>query len=97
MRKRFPSSFGNRFRKHDHDRTDMKIDDNGRLTIPRELQERFGLHPGTSVEIEVSRDGILLKPMDTHRLGVAEWLKNDHGDEMVTLTTDTIMRLVNER
>jgi hypothetical protein len=32
--------------------------------------------------------------MPTHRQQVNQWFKDQHGDEMATLTTDQIMNLI---
>ena len=72
----------------------MKIDKNGDLTLPGELLEQFGLQPGTDVELVASRDGILIKPADSHREQVIKWLREKHGSELATLTTSEVMRLM---
>ena len=72
----------------------MKINAEGQITIPIQIREQFGLTPGANVEAEVSKDGILIKPMPTHREQVVRWLKDEHGSEMATLTTDQIMQLI---
>jgi AbrB family looped-hinge helix DNA binding protein len=74
----------------------MKIDKNGGLTLPNELREQFGLLPGTSVELVVNQDGILIKPTESHREQVLKWLRDQHGGEMASLTTADIMRLIRE-
>lgn len=74
----------------------MIIDERGRLTIPKTIREEFGLYPGETAEIEVNRDGILIKPAESHRGRLLKWLKEEHGSEMASLTTDQIMRLIDE-
>lgn len=72
----------------------MKMDENGQITIPKTLRDLFGLEGGATLEAEVSKDGILIKPKANHREQVSNWLKDEHGDEMATLTTDQIMHLI---
>ena len=72
----------------------MKINHSGQITIPKELRDRFGLHPDTELIVEVSRNGILIKPMPSHREQVNQWFKDKHGNEMATLTTSQIMKLI---
>lgn len=38
------------------------IDGAGRLVIPKAIRERFGLHPGTSVEIVAEGNRIVIEP-----------------------------------
>ena len=72
----------------------MKMNENGEVAIPKQLRDLFGLGPGSELEAVVSRDGILIKPGADHRDQVCQWLKDEHGDEMATLTTDQIMHLI---
>lgn len=72
----------------------MKINESGQITIPAELRTLLGLTAGQEVQVELSRDGILIQPMDTHRAQIAQWLRDEHGSELATLTTDQVMRLM---
>ena len=72
----------------------MKMNNSGQMTIPKELRDRFGLNPDSELIVEVSKEGILIKPMPTHREQVNQWFKNEHGNEMATLTTAQIMKLI---
>jgi AbrB family looped-hinge helix DNA binding protein len=74
----------------------MKVNEKGQITIPSKLREQFGLLPGTAVSIEVNKDGILLKPAESHRVQVAKWLEDEHGSAMASLTTQDIMHLIKE-
>jgi AbrB family looped-hinge helix DNA binding protein len=40
------------------------IDDFGRIVIPKSARERYGLTPGTRVDIDQSPDGIVLRPAE---------------------------------
>lgn len=41
-----------------------RVDDLGRVVIPREMRRNFGIPEGTPLEILVSEEGILLKKYD---------------------------------
>ena len=72
----------------------MKMNQDGQITIPKQLRDLLGLEAGAVLQAELSKDGILIRPELKHREQVAKWLKDEHGDEMATLTTDQIMRLI---
>lgn len=38
-----------------------RVDDLGRIVIPREIRSKFGIRDGTPMEIITSNDGIMLK------------------------------------
>jgi len=72
----------------------MKINHSGQVTIPKVLRDQFGLKPDTDLIVETTKDGILIKPMPSHMEQVNQWFKNEHGDEMASLTTAQIMKLI---
>lgn len=72
----------------------MKMNEEGQVTIPETLRELMGIKLGDELEVSVTKEGILIKPMQSHREQVAQWFRDEHGDEMATLTTDQIMRLI---
>ena len=72
----------------------MKVNSNGEIVIPASLVEAFGFKPGDSVDVEASRSGLLVKPKEETAESVMKWLKEQHGDEMATLTTDQILQLI---
>jgi AbrB family looped-hinge helix DNA binding protein len=74
----------------------MKIGSNGEIKLPRNLRERFGFHPGEKVDVELSKEGILLKPMKSSREDLIQWLKTEHDTELATLRTNELMRLFHE-
>jgi AbrB family looped-hinge helix DNA binding protein len=43
----------------------ITIDRAGRIVVPKALRERFGLHPGTELEIEAVADGLRLRARDS--------------------------------
>jgi AbrB family looped-hinge helix DNA binding protein len=38
-----------------------RVDKRGRVLVPKELRERFGLDPGTPVIVEADEDGVKLR------------------------------------
>ncbi|NNJ85879.1 MAG: AbrB/MazE/SpoVT family DNA-binding domain-containing protein [Akkermansiaceae bacterium] len=74
----------------------MKMNQHGQITIPKVLREKFGLVPDSTLIVETSKDGILIKPMPSHLEQVSQCVKDEHGNEMASLTTDQIMRLVRD-
>lgn len=43
----------------------ITIDRSGRIVVPKALRERFGLYPGTELEIEAEADGLRLRARET--------------------------------
>jgi AbrB family looped-hinge helix DNA binding protein len=71
-----------------------KITSKGQVTIPIEIRDQLGLHPGTEVEFEVEDGGVRMR---TKRRGIDDWLehveRNRHRWSLTGLTTDEIMAL----
>ena len=44
----------------------MRISKQGRITIPKHLRERLGLHRNVEVEISPTEDGLLLRKRAVH-------------------------------
>jgi AbrB family looped-hinge helix DNA binding protein len=42
--------------------SESRVNAKGRVTIPPKLRERYGLRPGTPVEIVAGADGVLIRP-----------------------------------
>jgi AbrB family looped-hinge helix DNA binding protein len=51
----------------------MRINDKGRVTIPPELRERYGLSPGTPVELVAMPGGVLIRSADPRELTAGTW------------------------
>ncbi len=41
----------------------LKIDKAGRIVLPKPLRDRLRLHPGASLDVEESAEGVLLRPL----------------------------------
>ncbi len=39
----------------------MRISERGRITIPKKLRDRYGLHHNVEVELTPTKDGILIR------------------------------------
>lgn len=40
----------------------MRVTAKGQITIPQELRERYGLTPGSEVEVVAGEDGAIIRP-----------------------------------
>ena len=40
----------------------IEFDDRGRVTIPKEVRDRLGIHPGDAVSVQVTDGEIRLRP-----------------------------------
>lgn len=76
-----------------------KIDRAGRLVIPKELRERYGLDEGAEVEIIAVPDGITLVPIRTERRVVRRGrvVAIDTGAEPAPLDVFDVARVRSER
>lgn len=52
----------------------LKVDEAGRVVLPKSVRERLGLHEGSDLELEVTREGPVLKPA-----GARPSMVNKHG------------------
>jgi antitoxin PrlF len=70
----------------------MKINPNGQITIPPDIQEQLGLLPGTEIQLEVIGDTLQLRkqPLPNQE---AELIAALRGKATRSLTTDDIMQL----
>ncbi len=70
----------------------MKVTGEGQVTIPHELRERFGLTPGTEVEVTAGEDGAVIRPASSTGRGarlVASLRDQADGD----LSADAVLAL----
>jgi AbrB family looped-hinge helix DNA binding protein len=74
----------------------MRVTSKGQVTIPIEIREQLGIHPGTEVEFEVEGNGARLRKVGAGGRGAAlvEHLRR-HGAAAATtgMSTDEIMAL----
>ena len=76
----------------------MRLTSKGQVTIPQEIRERLGLHPGTEVEFDVVDDTVRIRRADTQderRRRIRAWIARARGSASRTprLTTDEIMAM----
>jgi len=74
-----------------------KVDESGRVLIPKSIRDKLGLRPGTFVEVQRQGDTVLLRPVDH-----SEFLKLEGGVLVFTGQptgdmTDVIQRVREER
>ncbi len=73
----------------------MKIDTNGKITIPPDIQNKLGLQPGTEVQLEVVEDTLQIrKPQGSSR--GTKLIAAIRGKATNRLTTNEIMQLTRE-
>jgi AbrB family looped-hinge helix DNA binding protein len=74
----------------------MRVTSKGQVTIPREIRNRLGILPYTTVEFELAGDYALIrKAKDQARQGTRGRLVLEalHGSADVRMSTDQIMAL----
>jgi AbrB family looped-hinge helix DNA binding protein len=70
----------------------MRITTKGQVTIPLELRERFGLGPGTEVEVVAGEDGAVVRPAASRARGAEVVARlRDRADG--GLDADAVLRL----
>lgn len=76
----------------------MRMTSKGQVTIPQEIREKLGLHPGTEVEFDIVDDTVRIRRADTQeerRRRIGAWIARARGSasRRPVLTTDEIMAL----
>lgn len=69
----------------------MKISREGKVTIPKNLREQFGLLPNTEVEFMPHNDQLFLV---RKRNGQAKAIRAMRGKKKIGMTTDQLMMLL---
>jgi antitoxin PrlF len=70
----------------------MRMTSKGQVTIPLDLREKFGLGPGTEVEVVAGEDGAIVRPAGVRARGaelVARLRDRADGD----LDAEAVLRL----
>jgi AbrB family looped-hinge helix DNA binding protein len=70
-----------------------KVTTKGQVTIPQEIRDRLGIHPGSVVEFELSGDGVLLRKRRDRGGRGSALVSRMRGAATARLSTDEIMRL----
>ena len=72
----------------------MRVTSRGRVTIPKPIRDKLGIHPGTEVDFEIDGQAVrIVKAAESARGHALERLRGGgHGrmstDEIVALTRD---------
>jgi AbrB family looped-hinge helix DNA binding protein len=69
-----------------------KVTTKGQVTIPQEIRDRLGIHPGTTVEFAVEGDVVTIRKLRDAGRGDAI-VARMRGRATAGLTTDEIMAL----
>jgi len=69
-----------------------KVTTKGQVTIPQEIRERLGIHPGTVVDFRVSGESVVLRKQPNGGRGSAI-VSRMRGTATSELSTDEIMKL----
>ncbi|MFN8223653.1 MAG: AbrB/MazE/SpoVT family DNA-binding domain-containing protein [Gaiellales bacterium] len=70
----------------------MRVTAKGQVTIPQEIRDRFGLHPGTDVSFTVRGETVRLERTPGRGRG-KPLVERMRGTGRIGLSTDEIMRL----
>jgi AbrB family looped-hinge helix DNA binding protein len=73
----------------------MKIDTDGKIAIPPDVQEQLGLRPGTEVQLEVMGDTLQIRKPKSSSRG-KQLIAAIRGKATSQLTTNDIMQLTRE-
>ncbi len=69
----------------------MQVTSKGQVTVPVEIRERLGIHPGTEVEFEIEGDVVVLRKAPGSRRRGRSIVARMRGKATVSMTTDEIM------
>jgi bifunctional DNA-binding transcriptional regulator/antitoxin component of YhaV-PrlF toxin-antitoxin module len=73
----------------------MKIDTDGKIAIPPDVQEQLGFQPGTEVQLEVMGDILQIRKPKSPNQG-RQLIAAIRGKATSRLTTNDIMQLTRE-
>mgnify|MGYP005831245499 CR=1 FL=1 len=73
-----------------------RIDELGRVVIPKELRETQGLRSGEAIEFFVDKHGIVIRPYQTDekKKGTLKWLENALSDATNEEDRETIAEAI---
>ena len=73
----------------------MKIDTDGKITIPSDIQEQLGLLPGTEIQLEVKGNILQICKPENQNRGI-QWVNTMRGKATSGFKTDDMMQLTRE-
>lgn len=74
----------------------MRLTSKGQLTIPAEMRERHGLHPGDEIEVVEVGDTLQIRRLDDTPTRGQRATRRLRGTATTAMTTDEIMRLLRD-
>jgi AbrB family looped-hinge helix DNA binding protein len=75
----------------------MRINQNGRITIPREIRRKLGILAGTELELVISGRDLILRKIPTRQSRGGPLMSAMRGKSRTRMTTDQIMALTRGR
>lgn len=71
----------------------MRVTTKGQVTIPQDIRDQLGIHPGSEVEFRIEGEGVKLLRVKGPRSRGRKIVEGLRGQGTVRLTTDEIMKL----
>ena len=71
----------------------MRITSKGQVTIPQRIRDRYGLKPGTTVEVVAEGGKVQIRARKRAKNPVDDWLQHATGAAKDKATTAQLMRL----
>lgn len=71
----------------------MRVSTKGQVTIPLEIRDRLGIHPGTEIEFEIRGDAVELRKANGNLSRGWELVEHMRGRLKGGMTTDELMAL----
>jgi len=71
----------------------MKVTTKGQVTIPQEIRDELGIHPGADVTFEIDGDTVKLIPVRAATTAGKRLVDQMRGRATLRMTTDEILAL----
>jgi len=71
----------------------MKVTTKGQVTIPQEIREQLGIHPGADVEFQIDEGAVKIIPVNKGVSSGKQLVEQMRGRAAVKMSTDEILAL----
>ncbi|BDI30807.1 AbrB family transcriptional regulator [Capsulimonas corticalis] len=71
----------------------MKVTTKGQVTIPQEIREQLGIHPGADVEFKIDGDAVKIIPIRKGASVGKRLVDQMRGKATIKMSTDEILAL----